>query len=72
MKLINFTKLVRGWGDVSVPVSTILEKEGFSKDVIIDTDDFERRVMSQCLTEDYCKGWNDCYDAIMKKLEGLK
>ena len=68
MKLINFTKLVRGWGDVSVPVSTILEKEGFSKDVIIDTDDFERRVMSQCLTEDYCRGWNDCYDAIMKKL----
>lgn len=68
MKLINFTKLVRGWGDVSVPVSTILEKEGFSKDAIIDTDDFERRVMSQCLTEDYCKGWNDCYDAIMKKL----
>ena len=37
----------------------------------INTDDFERRVMSQCLTEDYCKGWNDCYDAIMKKLEGL-
>lgn len=30
------------------------------------------RVMSQCLTEDYCKGWNDCYDAIMKKLEELK
>lgn len=72
MKLINFTKLVRGWGDVSVPVSTILEKEGFPKDVIIDTDDFERRVMSQCLTEDYCKGWNDCYEAIMKKLEELK
>lgn len=72
MKLINFTKLVRGWGDVSVPVSTILEKERFPKDVIIDTDDFERRVMSQCLTEDYCKGWNDCCDAIMKKLEGLK
>jgi hypothetical protein len=38
----------------------------------INTDDFERRVMSQCLTEDYCKGWNDCYEAIMKKLEGLK
>lgn len=38
----------------------------------IDTDDFSRRTMSQCLTKDYCKGWNDCYDAIMKKLEGLK
>lgn len=38
----------------------------------IDTDDFNRRTMSQCLTEDYCKGWNDCYDAIMKKLEELK
>ncbi len=39
---------------------------------MIDTDDFSRRTMSQCLTEDYCKGWNDCYDAIMKKLEELK
>lgn len=38
----------------------------------INTDDFERRVMSQCLTKDYCKGWNDCYEAIMKKLEELK
>lgn len=38
----------------------------------IDTNDFSRRAMSQCLTEDYCKGWNDCYDAIMKKLEELK
>lgn len=38
----------------------------------IGTDDFSRRTMSQCLTEDYCKGWNDCYDAIMKKLEELK
>ena len=38
----------------------------------INTDDFERRVMSQCLTKDYCKGWNDYYDAIMKKLEELK
>ena len=37
----------------------------------INTDDFSRRTMSQCLTEDYCKGWNDCYDAIMKRLEGL-
>lgn len=39
---------------------------------MIDTDGFSRRTMSQCLTEDYCKGWNDCYDAIMKKLEELK
>lgn len=23
-------------------------------------------------TEDYCKGWNDCYEVIMKKLEELK
>lgn len=38
----------------------------------IDTNDFSRRAMSQCLTEDYCRGWNDCYDAIMKKLEELK
>lgn len=38
---------------------------------MINTDDFERRVMSQCLTKDYCKGWNDCYDAIMKRLEEL-
>ena len=37
----------------------------------IDTNDFSRRAMSQCLTEDYCKGWNDCYEAIMKKLEEL-
>lgn len=22
-------------------------------------------------TEDYCKGWNDCYDAIIKKIEEL-
>ena len=72
MKLINFTKLVRGWGTVSAPFNTILSQTGFPKDVIIDTDDFSRRTMSQCLTEDYCKGWNDCYDAIMKKLEGLK
>ena len=39
---------------------------------MIDTNDFSRRVMSQCLTKDYCNGWNDCYDAIMKKLGGLK
>lgn len=38
----------------------------------IDTNDFSRRAMSQCLTEDYCRGWNDCYDAIMKRLEELK
>lgn len=37
----------------------------------INADDFSRRTMSQCLTEDYCKGWNDCYEAIMKKLEEL-
>jgi hypothetical protein len=72
MKLINFTKLVRGWCAVSAPLGTILNQTGFPKDVIIDTDDFSRRTMSQCLTEDYCKGWNDCYEAIMKKLEGLK
>lgn len=72
MKLINFTKLIREWGAVSAPISTILNQTGFPKDVIIDTDDFSRRTMSQCLTEDYCKGWNDCYEAIMKKLEGLK
>jgi hypothetical protein len=72
MKLINFTKLVRGWGAVSAPLGTILNQTGFPKDVIIDTDDFSRRTMSQCLTEDYCKGWNDCYEAIMKKLEELK
>jgi hypothetical protein len=72
MKLINFTKFVRGCGAVSAPISTILNQTGFPKNVIIDTDDFERRTMSQCLTEDYCKGWNDCYEAIMKKLEGLK
>lgn len=69
MKLINFTKLVRGWGTVNTPINTILNQTGFPKDVIIDTDDFSRRTMSQCLTEDYCKGWNDCYEAIMKKLE---
>lgn len=69
MKLINFTKLVRGWGTVNAPINTILNQTGFPKDVIIDTDDFSRRTMSQCLTEDYCKGWNDCYEAIMKKLE---
>lgn len=69
MKLINFTKLVRGWGTVNAPINTILNQTGFPKDVIIDTDDFSRRTMSQCLTEDYCKGWNDCYKAIMKKLE---
>lgn len=38
----------------------------------IDTDDFSRRTMSQCLTEDYCKGWNDCYEDIMEKLETMK
>ena len=38
----------------------------------INTDDFSRRTISQCLTEDYCKGWNDCCDTIMKKLEELK
>lgn len=72
MKLINFTKLVREWGAVSAPISTILNQTGFPKDVIIDTDDFSRRTMSQCLTEDYCKGWNDCYEDIMKKLETTK
>ena len=71
MKLINFTKLVRGWGAVNAPINTILNQTGFPKDVIIDTDDFSRRTMSQCLTEDYCKGWNDCYDAIMRELDGL-
>ena len=30
--------------------------------------DFERRTMSQCLTKDYCDGWNNCYDDIMSKL----
>ena len=39
---------------------------------MIDTDDFSRRTMSQCLTEDYCKGWNDCYEDIMEKLEAMK
>lgn len=40
MKLINFTKLVRGWGAVNAPINTILNQTGFPKDVIIDTDDF--------------------------------
>ena len=30
--------------------------------------DFGRRTMSQCLTKDYCDGWNDCYDDIISKL----
>lgn len=42
------------------------------KQPTINTDDFNRRTMSQCLTKDYCEGWNDCYDAIMRKLEELK
>lgn len=42
------------------------------KQPTINTDDFSRRTMSQCLTEDYCKGWNDCYEHIMKELSKLK
>ena len=38
----------------------------------IDTNDFSRKSMKRCLNEDYCKCWNDCYDAIMKKLEELR
>ena len=72
MKLINFTKLLRGLGDLNAPINTILNQIEIPKNTVIDTDDFSRKTMSQCLTEDYCKGWNDCYDAIMKKLEGLK
>jgi len=39
---------------------------------MVDTDDFSRRTMSQCLTKDYCKGWNDCYEHIMEELSKLK
>lgn len=31
-------------------------------------DNFERRTMSQCLTRDFCDGWNACYDDIIVKL----
>lgn len=31
------------------------------------TIEIDRRVMSQCLTQDYCKGWNDCVDSILRK-----
>ena len=71
MKLINFDKVMR-----------IITKQPFvyayecgyeiQDEFTVDTNSFSRRTMSQCLTEDYCKGWNDCYDAIMKKLEELK
>ena len=70
MKLINPNTLKQD-------LSAFYDNEVTARQLIdnqptINTDDFERRTMSQCLTEDYCKGWNDCYDAIMKKLEELK
>ncbi len=71
MKLINFDALMRGEGNLIAPTDTILHQIGIPQNVVIDTNDFSRRTMSQCLTADYCRGWNDCYDAIMQKLKEM-